>query len=147
VRDGRTSTVEQGRSGHEQVDHTSELTLRVRAPTFAQLVEEATRAFAGLVPGRIRGEPSDTEREFRLDAPDRVALLVDWLNELVYLAEAERWIPSDVRAESPDDTILRVRAPGTRLIEPFVLVKAATLHGAAVRETAGGLEAEVTLDI
>jgi hypothetical protein len=30
---------------------------------------------------------------------------------------------------------------------PFVLVKAATLHGAVVRESRHGLEGEVTLDV
>jgi SHS2 domain-containing protein len=40
-----------------------------------------------------------------------------------------------------------VRARGHALSEPFVLVKAATLHGAKVDDGPDGLVAEVTLDI
>ena len=136
-----------GPSGHELVDHTSEVTLRIHAPTFEGVLEEAARAFLGLAPARIRGEPTVDEREFRLDAPDRAALLVDWLNELVYLGEAERWLPREVRAEALGPGGVRIHAAGLALSEPFVLVKAATLHGAVVRDVPDGVRAEVTLDV
>ncbi|NIT88362.1 MAG: archease [Gemmatimonadetes bacterium] len=45
------------------------------------------------------------------------------------------------------DSGVRVRAARLVLSRPFVLVKAATLHGARIREVEGGLEIDVTLDI
>jgi SHS2 domain-containing protein len=53
----------------------------------------------------------------------------------------------DVRVAGERDDALRVRARGVALQGPFVLVKAATLHNAVVREAEGALEAEVTLDV
>lgn len=133
--------------GHELVDHTSEITLRVWAPDFPALIAEATRAFAALVPAEIARTPSRELREAHLAAADRAARLVEWLNELVYLAEAELWLGLDATAEPESAGGLRVRVAGVGLSEPFVQVKAATLHGARVEETAEGLTAEVTLDV
>jgi len=131
---------------HELVDHTSELTMRVRAPDFEALLAEATRAFAELVPGDLRGDIDDGWRDLVVQARDRVAALIGWLNEVVYLCEAEQWLPTELTAVEARDE-LRVRARGEALPAPFVAVKAATLHGAFVREGPEGLEAEVTLDV
>jgi len=132
---------------HELVDHTSELIVRLRAATFPGIVAEATRAFGGLVPERARGPVRDVWHDFAIDGGDRTATLVDWLNELAYLGEAETWLPVDAEVEQSGASGVRIRAREMGLAEPFVLVKAATLHGARVARRAGGFEAEVTLDI
>jgi SHS2 domain-containing protein len=134
-------------SRHELVDHTSELTIRLRAPTFPALVEEATRAFGELVPQATLGEVDAEWRTFQVGGADPAASLVGWLNELVYLTEIEQWLPVDVEVHGDGRTPLRVRARGRALTRPFVLVKAATLHGAVVDPSGDGLEAEVTLDV
>jgi SHS2 domain-containing protein len=141
------SAPERSRLGHELVDHTSEVTMRLHAPTFSELVAEATRAFVELVPDSLRGEVRAEWRAFRIDAPDLAAGLVEWLNEIVYRCEADQWLPTEVEVEGGHDGEMRVRARGMELSAPFVLVKAATLHRAFVRPGADGLEAEVTLDV
>lgn len=135
-----------GLGGYEFLDHTSEITLRVRASTYGGLIRESTEAFAALVPDSIERAPVEGVRDFRMDARDRAAGLVRWLNELAYLSEAESWIPADVTV-SEEGSAVHVRARGAALSTPFVLVKAATLHGARVEEGPGGWLGEVTLDI
>ncbi len=132
--------------GYEVVDHTSEVTLRVCADSFEGLIQEATKGFGALVPEGLRGAPSMDVRDFSIAGLDHEATLVAWLNELVYLSEIELWLPEEVQADSRADG-LRVRARGVTLREPFVGVKAATLHGAEIRESDGRLEVEVTLDL
>jgi SHS2 domain-containing protein len=134
------------RAGHELVDHTSEITLRLRAPTLPMLMAEATKAFAKLVPSRLRGAGGDW-RDFRVEDPEPAVGLVEWLNETVYLCEVEQWLPVEAHFERIERGGLRVRARGVRLDAPFVGVKAATLHDAVVRDDGRGLEAEVTLDV
>jgi SHS2 domain-containing protein len=129
------------------VDHTSEITLRLSAPTFPELLAEATRGFCELVPESLRSWGSETTREVRITGSDRVALLVAWLNEIVYLCDVEGWLPLDVESARQDGGQMAVRARGVTLQAPFVLVKAATLHLASVREGEAGLEGEVTLDV
>jgi SHS2 domain-containing protein len=133
--------------GYEFVDHTSEITLRVEGPTFEVLVVEATRGVADLVPDSIKGRVEREARDFHIQAKDEVTALVGWLNEIVYLSEAELWLPVDVERAERGGAELLVRAKGTPLDKPWVLVKAATLHRASIREVEEGLVAEVTLDI
>jgi SHS2 domain-containing protein len=134
-------------AGHELVDHTSEVTMRLWAPAFPALVAEATRAFTDLVPAEVVRTEDSVRREFVVGARDRATALVEWLNEIVYLCEVERWLPLDVEVSDGEGGSMRIRARGARLEAPFVLVKAATLHRAAVRESGGRLEVEVTLDV
>jgi SHS2 domain-containing protein len=134
-------------AGHELVDHTSEVTIRLRAQSFPELLEEATRAFVELVPASLLADADDEWRSFRIQAPDRAASLVEWLNELVYRSEVDQWLPTEVDVATGGEGELHIRARGVTLSAPFVLVKAATLHGAVVREDPRGLEGEVTLDV
>ena len=145
--DARLTPFEDEPVAHELVDHTSEVTMRLRAPTFDALVSEATRAFAELVPMAIRSPTRVASREFRVKGLDRAAGLVEWLNEMVYLCEVEQWLPMDAELLGAEHGELHIRAAGMALTAPFVLVKAATLHRAVVRETPSGLEGEVTLDV
>jgi SHS2 domain-containing protein len=135
-----------GDVGHEVVDHTSELTLRLRAPSLPSLVAVSAEAFLELVPPERLGAALEETRVVRITGDDPVVLLVGWLNELVYLSEVELWLPTSVDVDESDDG-LEVHARGRRLLEPFVLVKAATFHEARVTAGERGLEAEVTLDI
>jgi len=146
ARAGRGRRRAAGAVSHEIVDHTSELTLRLRAPSVAALLAEATQAFLELVPQERIGATVDGIRVLRVRGGDPVALLVAWLNELVFLGEVELWLPTSLDVHE-DDLGVEVHARGRRLLEPFVLVKAATLHEASVSPGRHGLEAEVTLDV
>jgi SHS2 domain-containing protein len=137
---------------HEVVDHTSEIRLRVRAGSLAELLAEAGRALAQLELRGANGAAAGDWRPLTVSAADRAALLAEWLNELVFLAEAERWIPIDFEVEragevSGGDAEIRARARGVTLEQSPGLVKAATLHGLRVDPIPGGLEAEVVLDV
>jgi SHS2 domain-containing protein len=136
---------------HEVVDHTSEIRLRIRAGSLAELLAEAGRALAELEL-RDGGATESVWRPLVVSAADRAALLAEWLNELVFLAESERWIPTEFEVECAGDTPageteVRARARGVRVEQSPGLVKAATLHGLRVDAIPGGLEGEVVLDV
>ena len=134
-------------TSHEFGEHLSEMLLRVRARALGELLAEAGRALAELQfhgsPPRARG----ARRTIELPRADPGALLVDWLNELIYLAEAERWLGTEFAVTVTSDGALIARVGGVRLARSPGLVKAATLHGVLVRDIAGGVEAEVVLDV
>lgn len=133
--------------GFEILDHTSEITLRLWALDFPGLVAQATDGFLSLVPRQCRGEIGDGAESFEIDGGDAAATLVDWINELVFHAEAESWLPVEAAVEPVGASGARIRARRMELSRPFVLVKAATLFDAEVQGVDGGLEVEVTLDI
>ena len=132
---------------HEYVDHTAEVELRVRAGSLGELLAEAGRALGGLL---LRGAPATVAgpwREIEVRAPDRAALLVDWLNELVFRAEAEWWVGSEFDVQAATDTCVRAHVRGVPVAEAPAIVKAATFHGLRVEEADGRLEATVIFDV
>lgn len=131
----------------ELLEHTAEVKLRVRGPSFGALAAEAGRALARLELGREPPPPERVYRELDIRSPDRDALLVDWLNELIWLAETERWVATEFDVHVATDTVLLVRVRGVSLHEAPARVKAATFHGLRVSPVADGLEAEVVFDV
>jgi SHS2 domain-containing protein len=132
---------------HELREHTGEIVLRVRAPSLNGLFVEAARGLAELSLGRQQARPSGSPRTLSLEARDPAALLVDWLNELIYLAETERWVALEFEEVEATSTTLRVQARGATLDRAPSLVKAATLHGLHLVRENGAVQADVVLDV
>jgi SHS2 domain-containing protein len=132
---------------HEVVDHTSEVQLRLRAGSLGELLAEGGRALAAIQLGGTAGPATGSSREIEVSSPDRAALLADWLNELVFLAEAEQWVATEFAIELTDGRSVRARARGVEVERVPGLVKAATLHGLRLEDVPGGMEGEVILDV
>lgn len=129
---------------HRLLEHVGEVELALEAESQEGLFTEATAAFRELVDGSTpRGEV--LRREVALPAASDELLLVDWLNELVFLSEVEGFVPERVEALELADG-LRSAVVGTRG-HPRPLVKAATLNGLDVSCNAGVWHAHIVLDI
>jgi SHS2 domain-containing protein len=133
------------RRGHEIIEHTADVGLRVWAPTLDELFSEAALAMVALM-----GTPTSTEprsEHLELEAADLEALFVDWLSEVLFLFEARELVPRDVRVRVSREpwrvaaTIEGVSAVDLEQTGPAV--KAVTFHGLEVSET----EAKVYLDV
>ncbi|HEV8603374.1 MAG TPA: archease [Gaiellaceae bacterium] len=125
------------------VDHTAELELHIEAETLRDVFAEALEAFAELV-GNSEGEPA--VHELLLTAADRASLLVQWLEELVYLADTQAFVPWRATSLKVGRTELRARVEGVRG-SPRPLVKAVTYHGLELARREGAWRARVVLDV
>lgn len=134
-------------ASHQYVDHTSEIGLQVQAPSFPELLAEAGRGLARLMLREVPAEAEGETREIEVSSHDRESLLVDWLNEILYVAETGLWVPLEFEVLEATDSRLRVRARGVTVEVSPSMVKAATFHGLEVVETADGVSAEVILDV
>jgi SHS2 domain-containing protein len=143
----QTGAASPGGAWHETVAHTAELELRVHAPTLPGLFAEAGRALAERLLGGSPATAAGAWRPIEVRAADGAALLVDWLNELLYRAEAEWWVPLEFHVGNVTDREIQARARGATVAEPPAAVKAATLHDAAICAVPGGFEAHVVLDV
>jgi len=126
----------------------AELAIRIGAPTLAMLFREAGRALSEVM-GRGGGSslPVDYEEAATVTAPDREALLVGWLNELVYRAEVSHFLPKEFSIEQLSDQRLEAVVRGAR-VERFVNpVKAATFHGLSISGGSQGFRATIVLDV
>jgi protein archease len=126
------------------VEHTAELGLEIEAASREDVFREALAAFAELV-GAGDGPP--LVREVEVEAEEPGLLLVEWLSELLYLADAEQLVPERVASLELADGRLRATVEGRRG-EPRQLLKAVTLHRLEFRESdTVGWRAQVVLDV
>jgi SHS2 domain-containing protein len=126
------------------VEHTAELELELEAPSEEAVFGEALAAFAELV--RNGGGPAVT-REIELQADEPAMLLVEWLNELIYLGEAQQFVVERIASLELRDGKLSATVEGHRG-EPRHLVKGVTLHRLELRgDDQAGWRARVVLDV
>ena len=89
--------------------------------------------------------------EISVTAPDRGALLVNWLNELIYLLDAQGTLFKDFEIIEISETGLKVKGYGEKInIKKHHLkreVKAATYHQLKIEQTTDGWLAQVIFDI
>lgn len=127
------------------LDHTAEIELRIEAESEPRIFAEALTAIAELIGEELAGEPE--QRDLELQAADGATLLAEWLQELVFLAEAEDFVAERVlELDLVDGLQLRAAVRGRRG-RPRHLVKAVTYHGLSLERTESGWRASVVLDV
>lgn len=125
------------------VDHTSEVELEIESATREELFAEAATALAELLGSGDRSR--SRSRDVTVRADDGAALFAAWLEELVFLAETDGFMPEAVERLDLCDVELRARIRG-RSGNPAHLVKAVTYHRLEVAK-ADGWVARVVLDV
>src|SRR3954451_4831251 len=127
-------------------EHVGELELHLEGESAAELFERAARMLA-----EEESPDGDLERlvdeavSVALEGEELAGLLVDWVNELVYLTEtADRPFPSARVRLSAGCLEAQVLAADASVRHA---VKAATLHGACVEERHGRWRARVLVDV
>ena len=126
------------------VDHTAEVELRVEADSAEGVFREAVAGLAELLTARPLG-PLE-ESDLHVTATDRPALLVETLNDIIFKAETQHVVPSELRVVRVSETELIARLVGARGM-PRPLVKAATYHRLSFAEEADGWRATVVFDV
>ncbi|MGZ4199271.1 MAG: homoserine kinase [Thermoleophilia bacterium] len=139
-------------AGFELTDHTADVGLRVWAPSEAALFEQAALALSSLVCDPAAVQPRATYSviaEAPAGSPD--ALLVAWLNELLYRIDTDGIVFSSFTVEGLTHRYVSARVRGEPLDRerhrPRLDVKAATYHGLSVRRLEHHWEATVVLDV
>jgi SHS2 domain-containing protein len=132
----------------EEVEHTADWALRVRGRDLRELLTNAARGMSHLLVTEVVAVPGEVERRFMLDAMDGESLLVAWLSELAYWAEAEMLVfrefeLSQVRPDHLEAVVRGGHVPGLQKH-----IKAVTYHNLNIVETEDGwLEATVVFDV
>lgn len=129
------------------IDHTADWALRVYGRTLSDLFINAAQGMTHLMVADPDAIPLAETRRLELDAYDAESLLVDWLTELAYWAEAEQMVGRlfDVTTHSP--THLSATVHGGQAAELQKHIKAVTFHNLEILETADGLEVTIVFDV
>lgn len=138
---------------YEELGHTADVGVRVQAADWARLLACAGEALFALMRGA--SFPTEAEADDAMhaliavsDAADFESLLVDWLNELLYIHETADVYLSAFDVLECSETAVRATA-AARLCEtpPAMHIKAVTYHQLRVGQTADGWTSEVFFDI
>ena len=134
----------------ETFEHEADVGLLVRGSDGPELFANAGLALFDLVCDLERVEER-TRYPVAAGADGVETLLVEWLNELVYLFEGEGVVCRRFAFPSWSETELRAEAFGepadAERHDPRDLVKAATYHGLSVARGPDGYVARVILDV
>ncbi|MBZ5707157.1 MAG: archease [Acidobacteriia bacterium] len=133
-------------SSFEEIEHTADRAFRARGRNLAELLENAAQAMSaldGLKPG---AEPPIT-REVEVSGVDRETLLVNWLNEILYLEQTQGEAYDRFRILEANNHHLRAQLHGGKSTNTVSQIKAATFHNLEVKQMPEGLEATVVVDV
>jgi len=127
------------------LDHTADLRAELAAPDLAALHAEAAALVREILVG---GSPVEPRRELRLEpeGDDEGERFFRFVRELVYRADAERFLPAAVRFDGAalvvsGETFDPFRHRGERQL------KAVTRHRYRFERVAGELRAELVFDL
>jgi SHS2 domain-containing protein len=134
----------------EIIDHTADIGIIAYGSDIKQLFSNAALALFSLIT-----EPESVEerlqRDLEIISQDKDSLLIEWLNELIYLFDSEHILFNRFKIETLGDNQLRATCygekfnPSTHRIK--IGVKAATYHMLKVDEDSQGYKAQVIFDI
>ncbi len=132
----------------EILEHTADIGLSLEGETMEEVFQAAGEGFATLQGAWFPGVGE--EREVEVRAVDNPGLLVAWINELLYLQEAEDAVFGgfDVTraADGALHAVIRIAPRAERELEA-VGVKAATYHRLRLERGSGGWSGDVYLDV
>ncbi len=133
----------------EIVDHTADVGIIAYGADIKQAFANAARALFSLIT-ELDEVAEVLHRDIELIAPDEESLLVEWLNELIYLFDAENIILKRFDITELNNTQLKARSYGEKVDslkhKLKTGVKAATYHMLKV-DKGDGCRVQVLFDI
>ena len=132
-------------TGHREVEHTADWELEVWAPDMPALLEEAARGMYELMNVELAGGPRQ-HRRIVLDAGDLEQLLVEFLDELLYLGESEE-LGCDRFRLAVEGARLEAMVEGVPIVAHGKEIKAVTYHRLEIEETEDGLQTRIVFDV
>jgi SHS2 domain-containing protein len=135
---------------YRQMAHTADVAYRIRGDSLAAIYRNAAEALMATITDRRRLRQRES-KDIEVEAPDREALLVTWLNHLLYLYDVDGFLGRDFEILELTDVGLTARARG-EAFDPErhvgkTAVKAATYHHLEITPRNHGWQATVILDL
>ncbi|OGP69970.1 MAG: hypothetical protein A2Y80_05315 [Deltaproteobacteria bacterium RBG_13_58_19] len=135
---------------YRQLAHTADLGWKIWGRSLKEIYANAAAALTSTLTDRRNLRLRET-REITVEAPDREALLVTWLNYLLYLYDVEGFLGRDFHILELTPERLSAQARGD-IFDPArhvgkTAVKAATYHHLEINPQDHGWQATVILDL
>jgi SHS2 domain-containing protein len=134
----------------EFINHTADIGIIAHGTDLKQVFANAARGLFSIITN-LDAIAEKEQHNIEITAPDREALLVNWLNELIYLFEAKEMLFNRFDITSLTETKLGATGYGEKIDltkhELKTQVKAATYHMLKIEPDKDGWKARVIFDI
>jgi len=134
----------------EILDHTADIGIIVYGEDLKSLFQNAGEAFFHLITD-LKRVKLRTERKIEIEGESLERLMVDWLNELLYLHDVENLLFKRFHVASVGEKGLRASVKGEFFQEGVHViktgVKAVTYHQLEVKQEEEGWRARIILDL
>jgi len=132
----------------QEIEHTADRAFRVTGRDLTALLENAARAMQALDKDEAGPTAERLEtREIEVEGVDGESLLVNWLNEILYLEQVHHLVCEQFHIYDLKNHWLRARVESRKCDRSHIHIKAVTFHNLKIRETSEGLEAEIVVDV
>jgi len=134
---------------YEQTDSSGDVGIKAWGQNLEELFQNAAEGMFTLITD-ISGVPASETRGVNITAESKDDLLVNWLNELIFLFDTYSFIGKTFSVSIHDDNLQAEIQGGS--FDPVrnesrLLIKAATYHDLAVKETNGHWQAQIIFDL
>lgn len=130
----------------EELDHTADLAIRVCANSLEDLFSTAAEAMFSLTAQAVDTEPISID-DLELEGIDRETLLIEWLNELLYIHERDDVVIMDIEFKCLTNTALQASVRGVPVEEYYAHIKAATFHNLRIDTNKEGFCTAIVFDV
>ena len=134
----------------EIIDHTADIGIVSHGADIKQVFSNAALGLFSLIT-ELDSIKENIQREIRLSSQDRESLLVEWLNELIYIFDVDHVVFKRFEFYHFNERELKVRCFGDKINpkqqEIKREVKAATYHMLAINKENNGYKAQIIFDI
>ena len=131
----------------EEIEHTADRALKIYGRNLEELLVNAARGLNSVMGADEDLSSTPTTKSIELYALDAESLLVEWLSELAYWAEAEMLVFSKFDLQNVSPTHVKALIYGNRVSQMEKHIKAVTYHNLEIIKTETGLEATVVFDV
>jgi SHS2 domain-containing protein len=134
----------------EVIDHTADIGIVAFGADIKQVFANAALGLFNLM-ADLDDFKEDLQRELELSAEDVEVLLVEWLNELIYIFDVEHIIFKRFEIKELTSTQIKAKCSGEKIkLGEHKLkreIKAATYHMLQISKEDGGYKVQVIFDI
>jgi SHS2 domain-containing protein len=143
----RESSISHPQIAFEEIEHTADRALIIYGRNLEELLLNAARGLNSLMSANEDLNSTPKIKSIELDALDAESLLVEWLSELAYWAEAEMLVFSKFDLQNLTPTHVKALIHGRRVTQMEKHIKAVTYHNLEIVKSEKGLAATVVFDV
>ena len=129
----------------EILPHKADLKIKVFGSSKRELFLNAMRAM--FEAAGIKSEGKVAKRKIKIQSPDILQLLVDFLSEILYLSETENEAYFNIKFKKFSDNTLEGELFGKKIKKKELIIKGVTYHDLEIKEKKGDYVAIILFDV